>query len=101
VQRRNHALAVTARDLLCEALGIDPPAPDGMLGSMACVPLPDGVPDPPAIDPLQDRLWHDHRIEVPVIAWPRPPRRLLRVSAQLYNAPGQYALLAGALRDAV
>ncbi len=101
VRRRNHALALAARDLLCDALGIDTPAPDEMLGSMASLPLPDGVPDPPPIDALQDRLWHDHRIEVPVIAWPAPPRRLLRVSAQLYNAPGQYALLAGALRDLV
>ena len=101
VRRRNHTLALTARDVLCGALGLDPPAPDAMLGSMASLPLPDGVPDPPPIDPLQDRLWHDHRIEVPVIAWPRPPRRLLRVSAQLYNTPGQYELLADALRDAV
>jgi len=34
---------------------------------------------------------------VPIIAWPEYPRRLLRISAQLYNDPGQYRLLAEAL----
>jgi hypothetical protein len=30
--------------------------------------------------------------------WPAPPRRLVRVSAQLYNRTAQYARLADALR---
>jgi isopenicillin-N epimerase len=39
-----------------------------------------------------------HHIEVPVIAWPRAPRRLLRISAQRYNTIGDYDRLAAALR---
>jgi hypothetical protein len=40
---------------------------------------------------------------VPVTSWglpeDGPPRRALRISAQLYNAPGQYARLAAALTE--
>jgi len=42
---------------------------------------------------LQDR-W---RIEVPIFTWPAPPKRLVRVSAQIYNHRGQYERLADAL----
>ncbi len=103
IQRRNRELALAARDALCRALAIPPPAPDDMIGSLAAVPLPDAAGGPPAaapwLDPLQDLLWQRHAIEVPVFAWPRHPRRLLRVSAQLYNDIGQYERLAAALAE--
>jgi isopenicillin-N epimerase len=93
VMRRNNALALLARDLLCDTLGIAPPAPDAMLGAMAAVPLPDGD-----CEPLQDKLLFAHGIEVPLVAWPAAPRRVLRISAQLYNELGDYERLAAALR---
>jgi len=97
VRRRNHALALAARDRLVAALGIEPPAPDDMLGSMAAVPLPDGEREPGLeLDPLQRELLGRHSIEVPVMSW-RRPRRVLRVSAQLYNEIAQYERLAAAL----
>jgi isopenicillin-N epimerase len=100
VMRRNHALALRGRDILCSRLGIAPPAPDAMLGSMAALPLPDGTSlatsalDP---DPLQDALLFRFNIEVPLMPWPRPPKRLLRISAQLYNEEADYERLADAL----
>lgn len=104
LRRRNHELVVEARDILCEALEIEKPAPDSMLGSLAAVPLPDGRNNSgvvPALygDPLQDRLLFAHHIEVPVVAWPSPPHRLIRVSAQIYNSREQYEHLARALRE--
>ncbi|HWS72168.1 MAG TPA: aminotransferase class V-fold PLP-dependent enzyme, partial [Thermoanaerobaculia bacterium] len=61
VRERNHNLALRARDLLCDALRIAPPAPDHMLGSMAAVPLPDGD-----AEALQRELFEQHAIEVPL-----------------------------------
>lgn len=100
IMRRNHALALQARDVLCNALEIEPPAPDAMLGAMAAVPLPDG--DPAAGpgtdgDPLHDVLFFKHAIEVPVMQWPQAPKRILRVSAQLYNELPEYEKLAAAV----
>jgi isopenicillin-N epimerase len=102
IRARNHALALEARDLLLEALGLAAaPAPDDMLGSMAAVPLrwPEGVAPGRGADSLDARLFQDHRIEVPIMRWPSPPRRLLRISAQLYNTRADYERLAEALRD--
>jgi isopenicillin-N epimerase len=92
VQEHNHRLACQGRDLLCRALGIPAPAPDDMLGSLATVPLPDG-PD----SALHEALWTQDAIEVPVFPWPAAPRRLLRISAQLYNTIAQFEVLATAL----
>ena len=105
LRRHNRDLALAGRQLLCEALGIEPPCPEAMIGSLASVPLPVGegeaLHDLFPFDVLQGRLFDEYRIEVPVIAWPAPPKRLIRVSAQLYNWKEQYAYLAAALRDLV
>jgi len=100
VMQRNRALALRARDILANALGIPPAAPDEMLGSMAALPLPDGnASSAPSLygDPLQDALLEQFKIEVPIVPWPHPPKRVLRVSAQLYNEEREYERLADAL----
>ena len=87
VMARNRASALLGRDLLCEALGIERPAPDDMIGSLASVPLPDAhvAPAPPLyIDSLQDALWA-RGIEVPVMPWPAWPGRALRIAPHLYT----------------
>jgi isopenicillin-N epimerase len=104
IRRRNHALALQARDILIDALQIEKPAPDEMLGSMAAVPIPDSSYDTHSLfgnDPLQDVLFDKYRIEVPVMLWPAHPKRVLRVSAQLYNEPSEYERLGNALAGAL
>jgi isopenicillin-N epimerase len=100
---RNHQLALAARDLLCDALDVAPPAPDEMIGAMAALPLPDAPPSANTTqsdwgdeDVLGDRLRR-RGIEVPVFPWPRSPSRLVRVSAQLYNRIDDYERLSEAL----
>jgi isopenicillin-N epimerase len=102
LMRRNRALALSAQAILGEALGIELPAPSEMIGSLAAVPLPplahaDVAARPAPPDPLQRALLSRHRIEAPVMPFPAPPARVLRVAAQVYNSEEQVRALAAAL----
>ena len=89
---------LTGRGILLDALGIDPPSPDDMIGAIASVPVPAANHSGTEIfDPLMAALEQRHRMQVPVFTWPAPPERLLRISAHLYNDESQYRRLAGAL----
>ena len=104
IMRRNRELALAARRIVCRALKMPPPCPDELIGSLAAFPLPDSVEkNPPQsplyLDPLQDKFLHEYGLEVPIIPWPAPPKRLLRISAQLYNSLPQYERLARALAE--
>lgn len=117
VTKANHDKVLAARRLL---LGAFPPqhepAPEAMIGTMAAIELPMNLPPassdaPPDVspdatfplDPLHDYLLEKHSIEVPVFSWPHTPasgasrRRLMRISAHLYNDPAQYEYLASVL----
>jgi isopenicillin-N epimerase len=103
VMEWNRALALAGSNILCAALQVPAPCPDAMIGSLASIPLPDAAPDAlprllPANEyPLQDALRQKHGIEVPLISWPAAPRRVVRISAQLYNSLPHYERLAQAL----
>jgi isopenicillin-N epimerase len=101
----NNALARIGRDSLVAALGIPPPAPDSMIGSMASVPLP-WLPDDAAADALQRALFDEEGIEVPIGRWPVPAARdpgspgratVLRISAQRYVRAEEFEHLARAV----
>jgi isopenicillin-N epimerase len=104
LQARNHRLAIAARDLVADALGVGDVrlAPDAMCGSMTTVPLPDGPLAHPLAagyaGSLPDRLLSAHNVEAFLSPFPAPPRRLIRLSAQLYNSLPDYRQLARALR---
>ena len=94
-----------ARGRCCaRRIGVAPPCPESMLGSLAAVELPADEDRPPlgplALDPLQEWLFERRRIEVPVYGWPLPRRRWIRVSPHLHNSEAQYVALASALREA-
>ena len=99
IMTRNHDLVVEGRAVVCDALDVEDPVPADSIGSMATIPLP-GVRDSETtgdLDPLTDRLRVEWAIEAPVFSWRDWPQRLLRISAQLYNSPGDYEKLADAL----
>ena len=77
---RTHYLARYARQRLVERTGLQPPTPDdpAWYGSMVSVPLPPG-----SATALQQQLWRDYRIEVPVTE--RNGCRSIRVSCHLYT----------------
>ena len=98
VRRSIRELCLIGRRILIDALGIDKPAPDEMIGAIASVPVPPADHSGTEIfDPLMAALEQRHRIQVPVFTWPAPPDRLLRISAHLYNDKSQYRRLAEAL----
>lgn len=104
---RNHGLALQGRDLLCERLTIEAPAPDEMLGCMASLPLPlERQPGRVQGIELSDDPVHQALaglgMQVMITPWPQRPdggpwRRLVRISAAAYNDLEQYRRLAAAL----
>jgi isopenicillin-N epimerase len=105
IRERNHQLALEARRIVADALGSALPCPDEMIGSLATLPVPDDFSFPPvqamsalSLDPLHDAL-HARGIQVPILACPAYPGRLLRVAAALYNERADYERLAQVLRE--
>lgn len=117
VMARTHALALEARDALATVLGDgDGATPDDMLGSMIAAMMPEGGPlggpaladqsSPLDADPLQTVLFDRFGIELPIVGWPvpaaestEPIRRVLRVSAALYNDRADIERLVSALGE--
>jgi isopenicillin-N epimerase len=99
---RNHSLVLNARKIICDALQIGLPCPDEMIGSLASFPAPDTTFSGPLpkgyIDEAQNELFNLYNIEVPFGYWPSLPKRVFRISAQLYNSIDQYKILANCLK---
>jgi isopenicillin-N epimerase len=84
------ALAREARRELCALLGTEPLAPEEQILQMASVRLPHGDPA------LSQRLFNEHRIEIPTMA---PGDELLRISIAVYNDRGDVDRLLSALTE--
>ena len=105
IRQDNRSKALAARKMIAESLEVELPCPESMIGSMAVIPLPDSFPTlapGQLIPPVQEKLFHEYAIEVPIIPWQgnsQQPQQLVRISAQLYNTPEQYQYLATALQN--
>jgi len=96
IRAHNRALANRAADLLADALKSRQGQSPECRGALATVRLPgtEGR-DRAAGLALNDRLWREHGIEVPII--PFANALWVRVSAQIYNELSDYEKLAAAL----
>jgi isopenicillin-N epimerase len=100
----NRELALGARRTLQDALGMDPIAPESMIGAMASVRLPIAL-DEDGANAVARSVAAEERIEVPIVVFPvraarapdAPVTNLVRISAQRYNEPSDYERLADAL----
>jgi isopenicillin-N epimerase len=91
VRARCHELARrAARELGLEALV--PDTSHDLFGQMVTLRLPDGAPDD-----LQERLYDEHRIEVPTFR--HGEGQLIRASFQGYNDADDLERLKGALAE--
>ncbi len=101
IMKSNREKSLKARRILCFALGVKPPCPDSMVGSMAAIPLegykPAAFTVSHGIDPLQQWLKYEKGIVVPITDICNGARRMVRISAQQYNSIDQYRYLAEAL----
>lgn len=85
IRRRNRLMTLEARDRLCDFFGVPQPAEDALVGCLAAIPIPaDYRPDlsGPA---LHQRLFADHRVEVPIFPFPDSGRRVIRVAMHLHT----------------
>lgn len=91
LMQANRQLAIRSRDHLCQSLGIEPPAPDEMLGSLVALPIS------PTDRPLQKILREEHGFELPIYPGIEPGSDVMRISLQAYNDFEQIERLAKAL----
>ena len=99
----NRALCREARRRVGEAIGVAPPCPEGMLGSIASLPLPAPAAGSPAATLGHEQLmdWTRERgVESWFFPWPSAGGKVVRVSAQLYNDADQYGRLGQLLAEA-
>ncbi|MDX9911319.1 MAG: aminotransferase class V-fold PLP-dependent enzyme [Phycisphaerales bacterium] len=116
IMDHNRALCLRGRNILCDAMGVSPPAHDDLIGPIATIPLPAHDAERTRrllarptrhADALQDALRDRWKIQVPIWRYPPgpvdpspgapAPVRTIRISAQLYNSEAQYRYLADAL----
>lgn len=110
LMQANHDLCISGRNTICSQLGIEPPIPDDMVGSISTMILPphakasqaklDALRARPSAyhDAIQDAVLRTHKIQVPFWGLAGKPERFVRISAQVYNSLEQYQRLGEAIK---
>ena len=104
IMESNRRLALAGREVIQKTLGIAPPSPDSMIGSLASIPLASPHLAEPSQSIKYQSNWQEtlitrHNIEVPLFVWPSRPSHIVRISAQVYNDLSQYEFLAERLKE--
>ncbi|MEG3435696.1 aminotransferase class V-fold PLP-dependent enzyme [Pannus brasiliensis CCIBt3594] len=93
--QRNHEVILQAREIICNALQVEIPCPDEMIGSMASIPVPQSQVNG---EKLYQKLINEYSIEVPIMPWGEG-KFVVRICAHAYNSIDQYERLAECLRE--
>lgn len=91
-----HELASAASQRIGALTGLPPISPEtpDWYGQMRAIPIPYTLESREAV---QQRLWDDFQIEIPVIDW--QDARFVRISIQAYNSPRDVDRLVNALME--
>ncbi|MBP1673442.1 MAG: aminotransferase class [Bacteroidetes bacterium] len=95
VMERNYMMSRKVSQLLSSKLQQLVPIPEGSIINMCSLPLPKlgRALQPGEFDPLQEKLYYEYKIEIPVINWGRENQRFIRYSCFVYNSLEQYEYL--------
>ena len=96
ITRKNKELLLKGRNILTTKLGIEAPAPESFLTTMATLPLPFEIsPNEESKLHLNKRLRSERSIQMPFM--PFNTKMWFRISAFLYNTEDEYQYLAESL----
>ncbi len=102
IKNHNHNLVLTAAHTIANALQVQLPTTDAMVGSIVNIPMPNGKKPKHSFHSnteLKNILFEKYKIEVPIFMYPHAPQQWLRLSAQLYNSMEQYNYLLACLQQ--
>jgi isopenicillin-N epimerase len=100
MMEQNRALSREVTLLLSKTLEQPIPSPMDRITNMCAIPIPKlSTPLlPGTFDPLQEKLYHEYKIEIPVINFGIQNQRFIRFSCFVYNHISQYEYLAEVLK---
>ena len=103
LRQTNKKMIIEGRNLLSRTLGTTLPVPEKNIGFISNILIGSGnlpVHFFNNIHPIQEQLFQEYKIEVPVFVFNRDePRLWIRISAQAYNSISQYEYLSNALKN--